>query len=508
VRWRRRLRAALGPAQTEHERNLTADGLTKPGHVAAARDAGPGKVVVVIPAHDEETLIGEALESLAAQTRLADEVIVVADRCTDRTGEIAEAHGATVVETAGNLHQKAGAIDQVLDELLPRLSDNDAVLMMDADTSLSPGFISAAALRLREPEGDSERVGAVGGIFFGCFPVEGLIGHLQDNEYVRYAREIGRRKGRADVLTGTGTLFSARALREVKRARLSGELPRGEGVYDVEALTEDNELTLALKQLGYTCVSPKACTVGTRLPTAASNLFYQRLRWQRGALENLRAYGVTRQTLPYIGRQMLTYVGVAFVPFYLTVLIYTLVANGSIAWPLFWIAVTAFVVFERTWSVRRGGWRAVGLSALVLPEATYDVFLHSVYLKAAVDTATGARETWAYSGPVEADGELWWRCVWHRGAVVACGGVAIAAVVGLAFACLAIGVAWLVIAFLVLAFTAHAALRLSGLDPLGFALGNGETADLDASSVSEPQGFGGWDVPTVAPSSSDGGDWR
>jgi poly-beta-1,6-N-acetyl-D-glucosamine synthase len=137
MRWRRRLRAALGPAQIEHERNLTADGLTKPGHVAAARDAGPGKVVVVIPAHDEETLIGEALESLAAQTRLADEVIVVADRCTDRTCEIAEAHRATVVETAGNLHQKAGAIDQVLDELLPRLSDNDAVLMMDADTSLS-----------------------------------------------------------------------------------------------------------------------------------------------------------------------------------------------------------------------------------------------------------------------------------------------------------------------------------------------------------------------------------
>jgi len=205
---------------------------------------------------------------------------------------------------------------------------------------------------------------------------------------------------------------------------------------------------------------------------------------------------------------MLTYVGVAFVPFYLTVLIYTLVAHGTIAWPLFWIAVTAFVVFERTWSVRRGGWRAVGLSALVVPEATYDLFLHAVYLKAGIDSATGARETWAYAGPVEADGELWWRCVWHRAAVVVCGGVTIAAVVGLAFACLAIGVAWLVIAFLVLAFTAHAALRLSGLDPLGFALGNGETADLDASSVSEPQGFGGWDVPTVAPSSSDGGDWR
>jgi hypothetical protein len=98
-----------------------------------------------------------------------------------------------VIETVDNAHQKAGAIDQVLDDLLPRLSDSDAVLVMDADKSLSPGFRSAAARRLRYPEADGARVGGVGGIFFGCFPVAGLIGHLQDNEYVRYAREIGRR---------------------------------------------------------------------------------------------------------------------------------------------------------------------------------------------------------------------------------------------------------------------------------------------------------------------------
>jgi biofilm PGA synthesis N-glycosyltransferase PgaC len=508
VRWRRRLKAALGPAHIELERNLTTDGRTKPGHIADAGDAGPGKVVVVIPAHDEEALIGEALESLAAQTRIADEVIVVADRCGDRTREIAEAHGASVMETTGNTQQKAGAIDQALDDLLPRSSDNDAVLMMDADTSLSPGFISAAAERLREPEGRGARVGGVGGIFFGCFPVEGLIGHLQNNEYVRYAREIGRRNGRADVLTGTATLFSVRALLEVKRARSSGDLPSGSGVYDVEALTEDNELTLALKELGYECVSPKACTVGTRLPTTRSSLFYQRLRWQRGALENLLAYGITRRTLPYAGRQLLTYIGVAFVPFYLTVLAYTLLTDGSIALPIFWLAITVFVVFERTWSAKRGGWRSMGLSALVLPEVAYDLFLHSVYLKAAVDTATGARETWAYTSRVEVSGRRWWRRRWDRIAGAIYGGLAIGAVVGLAFACLAIGVAWVVIALLVLAFTAHAALRLIGLDPLGLVLGNGETAEPAAGSAAEPQGFGGLDVPAGAPNSAYRGDWR
>jgi len=99
MRSRRTLKAGFGPAFIRHERNLTSEGATGPGYVAAAHDAGPGRVVVVIPAHDEEALVGEALESVASQTRAVDEVIVVADRCSDRTSAIAREHGATVVET-------------------------------------------------------------------------------------------------------------------------------------------------------------------------------------------------------------------------------------------------------------------------------------------------------------------------------------------------------------------------------------------------------------------------
>ncbi|HYI35029.1 MAG TPA: glycosyltransferase family 2 protein [Thermoleophilaceae bacterium] len=457
--------------------------------------------MVVIPAHDEEILIGEALESLGMQTRKPDEVIVVADRCGDRTAEVAAARGAAVIETVGNVHRKAGAIDQVYDLLLPRLTDDDAVLMMDADTTLSPTFISEAAKRLREPEGDGARVGGVGGIFFGCFPVKGLIGHLQNNEYVRYAREIGRRQGRSDVLTGTGTLFSVRALRDVKRARSCGELPTGTGVYDTEALTEDNELTLALKQLGYRCVSPKACVVGTRLPTTIKGLFYQRLRWQRGALENLRAYGATRQTLPYIGRQVLTYLGVALVSFYLTALTYGVLSTDSIGFALPWVAVTVFIVFERTWSVRRGGWRSIVLSGLVVPEIAYDLFLHSVYGKAATDTARDAGETWSAPSREGAPRERRLRRLRNVFAVVFYEAAAVAIIVALALACAISGVAWPLIAFLVLTFTAHAALRLAGLDPLGPILGSGENVVRDdpPATGARLQGFGGRDVQHLPP---------
>jgi cellulose synthase/poly-beta-1,6-N-acetylglucosamine synthase-like glycosyltransferase len=384
----------------EQERDLTPGGLTKSGYVVDVGDVGPGRVVVVIPAHNEASRVAEALESLAAQTRIADLVIVIDDRSSDRTGAIAIAHDAGVRRTIANRDRKAGAQNQLLAYLLPRLSDNDAVLMMDADSSLSPVFISEAARRLREPEGDRARVGGVGGIFLG-YPLKGFLAHIQNNEYVRYAREIKRRKGRADVLTGTATLFSVRALRDVWRARSSGRLPRGTGVYDVEALTEDNELTLALKHLGYRCVSPRECIVGTEVMPTVSRLFYQRLRWQRGALENLLAYGVTRWTLPYIGRQLMMYAAVAFVPFFLTTLIYAWATSGSIPWAWFWLFVTAFVVFERVWSVKRGGWRSLVLAGLVLPEVIYDLFLDCVYVKALTDTATHARATWDQTKPAE-----------------------------------------------------------------------------------------------------------
>jgi cellulose synthase/poly-beta-1,6-N-acetylglucosamine synthase-like glycosyltransferase len=492
------LRAAAGPAFARQKRDLTPEGRTKPDYVGNRADAGPGRVIVVIPAHNEAELIGEALESLAAQTRIPDEVLVVTDRCSDLTGRVAAAHGATVRITIQNRDNKAGALNQALAYLLPRLSDNDAVLMMDADTSLSPDFISEATWRLRESKGERPQVGAVGGVFLG-YPLRGPLAHLQNNEYVRYAREIGRRKGRADVLTGTATLFSAKALRAVERARSNGQLPPGAGIYGIDALTEDNELTLALKHVGYRCVSPKACTAGTELMPTARRLFHQRLRWQRGALQNLLEYGVTRQTLPYMLRQVMTYVGVAFVPFFFTTFTLAWMQTGSIHWSWFWIFVTGLVVAERVWSVKRGGWRSLLFAGLVLPEVMYDLFLHGVYVKALTDVATHERETWEHTKRAEVTGTRRWRGRWRQIVGPLYSMLLLAAVITLAVICVVLGIAWSVIAGLVLAGAALAAVRFSGLDPFGLPQGTGEPATLRRpNDAPHSQGFGGEDVPADA----------
>lgn len=123
------------------------------------------RVVVFIAAHNEEDKIGAALNSLAVQTRKPDEVVVVADRCTDRTADIAVANGAKVLETNGNGYRKAGALNQALQTVLTDLEATDQVLIMDADTVLSGGFLEAAERRLNTNEDGRSKIGAVGGVF-------------------------------------------------------------------------------------------------------------------------------------------------------------------------------------------------------------------------------------------------------------------------------------------------------------------------------------------------------
>lgn len=107
----------------------------------------------VVPAYNEEALIGRTLEALNRAARLAGEaheVVVVDDASTDRTAAISEAHGARVVRV--NLRQisatrNAGA----------REAAGDKLIFVDADTVVTDEVVRAAI--------ESMNRGAAGG---GC----------------------------------------------------------------------------------------------------------------------------------------------------------------------------------------------------------------------------------------------------------------------------------------------------------------------------------------------------
>ncbi|WP_432521891.1 glycosyltransferase family 2 protein [Kineococcus sp. SYSU DK006] len=343
----------------------------------------------MVPSHDEEHQIAATISSLLEQSRRPDDIVVVCDNCSDRTAEVAARFPVRVIETVGNRAKKAGALNQALDQLLPEMDAADAVLVMDADSVLDASFLEVAVERLCR--GD---VSAVGGTFTGQ-PGGGLVGTFQRNEYARYARDVGRLKGRVLVLTGTATVFRVSVLREVRQARGEGRLPGGAAqIYDTRVLTEDNELTLALLHLGHGIISPKGCRLTTEVMPTWRALARQRLRWKRGALENLTDYGWTPITRRYWGRQLLSLIGVVVTFTYVASIVWSLVVDHGLHLHPLWVAVTGIFIAERVVTVRSRGPLQMAIASLLLVEMVFDVFLQAVQAKAFLDAALRRERTW------------------------------------------------------------------------------------------------------------------
>lgn len=364
-------RADPGPQRGGQHRS---DCHVRAGARTYSRPGRPLKILAVVPAHNEEASIAATVQSVQRQTTRVDSIVVVADNCTDTTAAIAAGLGASVFVTHENTGKKAGALNQAFANLLPGLDDKDIVLVMDADSHISPSFLEIASATLADPE-----VGAMGGIFYGKRAHGGLIELLQISEYVRYARQIARNGSRAYVLTGTATAFTVNILREVAAGRIDGRLPAGPGeYYDEKTMTEDSYMTFAVKTLGYRTPSPAECWVSTELMPTWRMLWIQRRRWQLGALENLKAFGAwNRVTWSYSARQVVAIGELLFFIAYATTSIWSGVADTYHIIP-FWIAIGLVFWLERVISVRKAGWKAMLISATMVIELGYGLFMKAV----------------------------------------------------------------------------------------------------------------------------------
>ncbi|GAA4924508.1 glycosyl transferase family 2 [Actinomycetospora succinea] len=100
-------------------------------------------VGVVVPAHDEEDLLADCLAGLrhaaaAVADRARVRVLVVADACTDRTAEVARAHGVEVLPVAArNVGRARAAGASAL------LGSIDWLATTDADSVVPPGWLVA-----------------------------------------------------------------------------------------------------------------------------------------------------------------------------------------------------------------------------------------------------------------------------------------------------------------------------------------------------------------------------
>ncbi|MFC4868755.1 glycosyltransferase family A protein [Streptomonospora arabica] len=99
------------------------------------------RISVIVPAYNEEAVLGRCLEALARQSRPAEEIIVVDNNSVDRTAEVAEAFGAYGVRVVREVRQGAvHARNRGFDE-----AGGDVLGRIDADTMVGPEWVAQLA---------------------------------------------------------------------------------------------------------------------------------------------------------------------------------------------------------------------------------------------------------------------------------------------------------------------------------------------------------------------------
>jgi hypothetical protein len=113
------------------------------------------RLLIVIPAHDEESGIATTVQSCRAVNYPAAlfDVVVIADNCSDRTASVAANAGSRVVERLDPARKSKGyAIAFLLETLLQsgEFESLDALVFIDADTTIDPDLLRHFDQDLRE----------------------------------------------------------------------------------------------------------------------------------------------------------------------------------------------------------------------------------------------------------------------------------------------------------------------------------------------------------------------
>lgn len=230
-------------------------------------------VAVLIPAHNEETVIAETISSIIPQLKKQDRLIVIADNCCDRTATIAREMGVTVIERENKeLRGKGYALDygmQYLTENPPEI-----LILVDADCIVEEGAIkklTETAKILHQP---------VQALYLMETPPQPSPKDLISAFAVK-VKNLVRLGGLYNLkqpclLAGTGMAFPWDVIQTVNLAS--------------SHIVEDMKLGLDLAIAKYPPVFCPSTQIIGKLPTKIDTATTQRKRWEHGHLEMIISY--------------------------------------------------------------------------------------------------------------------------------------------------------------------------------------------------------------------------
>lgn len=235
------------------------------------------RFMAIIPAHNEQEVIGNLIESLKNQNYNKElyDIYVIADNCTDNTARVARELGAIVYERYNESEKTKGyALDWFLQQKIKEDAPYDAICVFDADNIVDKNFIKAMNKKLCQGEDVVQGYRDIKNPTDNWITSGYALFYWTNHRFYHLARY---NLGLSPMLNGTGFMVNFNIIKE-------------NNGWKTVTLTEDIEFSLQRilkgKRLGWATDA----IVYDEQPTGFKQSWSQRSRWTVGHMQCIKEY--------------------------------------------------------------------------------------------------------------------------------------------------------------------------------------------------------------------------
>lgn len=234
------------------------------------------RFMAIVPAHNEENVIAELVESLKKQNYPKEllDIYVIADNCTDNTARVAKEAGAIVYERYDQDKKTKGyALDWFLKQKIEQNAPYDAFCVFDADNIVDQNFIKNMNKKLCQGEDVVQGYRDIKNPTDNWITSGYAIFYWTMNRFYHLARY---NVGLSPLINGTGFMVKFDVVK-----------PNG---WDTQTLTEDIEFSLKRIIKGRKLGWAADAVVYDEQPLSFKQSWKQRTRWTVGHIQCIQEY--------------------------------------------------------------------------------------------------------------------------------------------------------------------------------------------------------------------------
>ena len=273
------------------------------------------RFMAIIPAHNEEAVVGNLIESLKNQNYDKDlyDIYVIADNCTDNTAKVAKEAGAIVYKRFDETKKTKGyALDWFLKQKIEENAPYDAFFIFDADNIVHPDFIKNMNKKLCQGEDVVQGYRDIKNPTDSWITAGYALFYWSMHRFYHLARY---NLGLSPLLNGTGFMVKFDVVK-----------PQG---WDTVTLTEDIEFSLKRiikgKRLGW--ATDAICY--DEQPVGFKQSWSQRSRWTVGHIQCIKEYTKQLAVAAKENKTMMNFDGLLYILGSIPMFIVTLVLLGT-----------------------------------------------------------------------------------------------------------------------------------------------------------------------------------